>query len=110
MSKPEMIKAVATMPIKVDGERVPTGKPFSISKEECEAMPYASEYTGKDDADTSMTEVERNELIAAAVKKATEAKPDRKRQPTVSDVEAITSFDVTGAEIKVAYDLMQEGA
>lgn len=108
MDKPEMIKAIATMPIKVDGERVPAGKPFIISKEECDAMPYASEYTDKDEAENSMTEEERNELIATAVKEAAAAKPERKTQPLVSDVEAISGFNVTGAEVKVAFEALNE--
>lgn len=110
----ELVKAIATMAVKVGGEIVPAGKPFKVDPDELAEMPFASEIeeTGESEnassvQEPSMSDEERAELIATAVKEAADAKPERDKQPTVADVSDIAGFKVTAAEIAPVFEALQ---
>lgn len=110
----EPVKAVSSIMVKVGGKFVKAGEPFKVTRDELDEMPFASEVKETDESENAsppqepiMSEEERAELIATAVKEAAEAKPDRDKQPTVADVSDIAGFKVTATEIAPVYEALQ---
>ncbi len=104
-SEQELVTAIADIPVKAGGKRIPTGEPFEIDRAALEQMAYAREYRDQNPKDgDQLTAKDRADLVAAAVAEAIEKDPDRETQPTVATVSGITGFKVAAVEITPAYE------
>lgn len=112
MTDIDMVMAVATINVRVDGERVKHGTPFPISRRELDEMSFASECKAEDKTTPpDMTPEERAEKILNAVLAAVIADPERTTQPTVAIIAEKSGLtNVKAAEITTAFEAPNKDA